>query len=147
MSTFQFLFLRSAIAFIFNLIMINRNLKMVIWDSVGKENRCNLAAKVTQGLILVFFSFSAVKYFPLTYCNLFRGLSPFFALILSAICLSEVASFRQAFVMTLATAFSIGFVVSGQTDVDEFGLATETKLIKVYAWSVLIASPLLMAIG
>lgn len=147
MSTFQFLFLRSGVAFVFNLVMINRNLKMVLCDTVGAENRCNLVAKVIQGLVTVFLSFAAVKYFPLTYCSAVRNLSPFFALVLSAICLAEKPTFRQAFVLTLALTFSLGFVFSGDTAVGEQGLVDSNTATKVFAWSVLLLTPIMMAIG
>ena len=54
MSTFQFLFIRGTVGFLVQLVMINRNLKKVVWDTVTKENRFNLTAKVVQGFLGVF---------------------------------------------------------------------------------------------
>ena len=51
MTTYELCFILSASAFTFNVILINRDLKMVMWDSVQKENRFNLFLKVVQGLI------------------------------------------------------------------------------------------------
>ena len=46
MSVFQFLFIRAGVGFLFNIVMINKDLKKVVWDTVGKEHRFNLSAKV-----------------------------------------------------------------------------------------------------
>lgn len=81
--------LRSAVAIVSNLVMINKDFKNVMWDSVGKDDRFNLAIKTIHSLFAVFFVFSAVKYFPLAYVTGVSNIAPFFAVIFSAICLSE----------------------------------------------------------
>ena len=114
MTTFQFLFLRALVSFSFNLILINKDLKMVVWDTIGKENRCNLISKVFQGLISTQLSFSAVKFFPLAYCTAIRSISPLFVLIFSAMCLAEVPTLKQTFVLILVVSFVLGFIFTGK---------------------------------
>ena len=87
MTTFQFVYLRACTAFIFNIILINRRLKHVLWDSIGRGERSNLITKVIVGMFSTFLSFSAIKYFPLTYVTAVRQISPFFALVMSCVCL------------------------------------------------------------
>lgn len=87
MSTFQFMYLRAGVSLLFNVILINKNLKNVLWDSIGKEQRCGLLARVIMNIISTFVAFTSVKYFPLTYSASVRNISPFFALLLSCLCL------------------------------------------------------------
>ena len=89
LTTIQFVYLRACTAFIVNVIMINRRLKYVLWDSIGAGDRGNLIIKVAIGTVSTFLSFSAIKYFALTYVTAVRQISPFFALVLSCLCLSE----------------------------------------------------------
>ena len=110
------MFVRGGIGLLVNIIMINRDLKKVVWDTIGREHRFNLWAKVFQNLISVFLQFSAIKYFPLTYVNATRNLAPFFALIFSACCLSEPPTSKQVIVLTFIVALSIGFVFTGDPE-------------------------------
>ena len=71
-------------------------------------------------------------------------MSPFFSLIFSAICLAEKATFRQVLVLTLALAFSMGFIFSGDAEIDQNGLsASDSLLTKTYAWTILMLTPVM----
>ena len=93
--------------------MINKELKQVVWDTIGKEHRFNLSVKVCQAITGVFLQFSSIKYFPLTYVNAVRELAPFWALIFSACCLAEPPTSKQVIVLTFTVALAMGFVFSG----------------------------------
>ena len=150
MSPFQFLLIRAMVAFAFNLIMLNVSFKRVVWDSIGKENRSNLVAKVSTGMISVTLSFSAIKYFPLTYCTALRNLSPFFALLFSALCLAEPATCKQAGMLTLVVSLSIAFVFSGSgADGSQQSLEerADPGFETIYAWSCLLMTPVFLAMG
>ena len=108
---YQFLELRAAISLLVNIIWINFNLKHVVWDSVTKGNRRKLLYKVIGGVGSVFLSFTAVYYFPLTYSTSMRNVSPFFALIFSAMCANEKATLFEAVLLTLMTSLALCFVL------------------------------------
>ena len=116
MSTSQFLFIQASVGFLFNCLMTNTELKRVVWDSVTKENRSNLLLKVLTSKVTTFMIYSAIKYFPLTYLEVNRGVAPFFVLFLSCLCLGEPPNRKQVIVVSLVVAFSMGFVLTGETN-------------------------------
>ena len=147
MSTFQFLFLRGSVGFLINLVMINRDLKKVVWDTVGSDTRINLAAKVAEGVLTVFVQFSAIKYFSLTYCTALRNLSPFIALVFSALILREPATPGQVILLTAVVSLVIGFIFAGDEETQESLLTGQSQLTIVFAWVCLLSSPIILAAG
>ena len=67
--------------------------------------------KISVSCAAVFLSFSAVYYFPLTYSTSMRNMSPFFALIFSAICAGESPTLNQTLLLTVMTALVLCFVL------------------------------------
>ena len=149
MTPFQFLFLRASVAVIVGLIVVNRNLKFALYDSFGPGDKWKLVAKIPQSLIGVYFGFTSLKYFPVSYCTSMRSLSPFFAIVLSAVFLKEAATCREVFIITIVSTLSLLFVFTANLNEEEedellYGLTPGTK---VLAWSSLFLTPLSIAIG
>lgn len=139
-----------------NVLMINVNLKNVLYDSIHKELRLTLLFKTSAGLMSTFLSFSAIKYFPLTYCTAMRNISPFFAMLFSAMCLAEAPSLMQMSMLTVVTALAMATVLpdysaelepeQSTTTVDDLSLLGEmSQAQQVFAWSCLILTPIGLA--
>ena len=62
-------------------------------------------------MMSTFLSFSAMKYFPLTYCTAMRNISPFFVMIFSAMCLAEAPTMIQMSMLTVVTALAMATVL------------------------------------
>ena len=77
--------LRGFIGLIINLIWINKRWRHVLFESITPGLRMKLIYRVSGSIVSVSLGFVAVKYFPLTYSTSMRNISPFFALIFSAI--------------------------------------------------------------
>ena len=90
----------------------------MVWDCVTKGNKRKLLYKCLAGLLSVFLGFQAVYFFPLTYSTSMRSVSPFFALILSAIFAGEPATFAQALLLSLMTGLVFAFVLPNYEDKD-----------------------------
>lgn len=95
----------------------------------------------------MFFAFSAIKYFPLAVCNASRNVAPFFALVLSAVCLSEPPTWKQTFILTLIVALSFGFILTGEAGENQVDLALESRGTRAFAYLCLCMQPLAIATG
>ena len=99
---------RAIVAFAFNILWLNVNLKKEMCTSVKKEMVGQLVTKVIHGNIQQFMIYSGVLYWPLTTLAAARLSAPFFVLILAYICLRELATRAQliylAFTLTGAAA-------------------------------------------
>lgn len=98
-------------SFTVNLLMINVGLKRVMWDSVHSELKGTLFFKVMAGNVSVVFGFSAIKYFPLSYCTVMRNISPFFAMVFSTVFLKEAPKLFQIVLLTIVTGLSLSIIL------------------------------------
>ena len=143
-------------------MLTNVNLKKVVWDSVGRDNWKTLTAKIIAGMLSNFVGFSAIKYFPLTYCNLMRNVSPFYALIFSALFLAEPASFSRCLLLLATVGLGLGFVLAANIETDmETHIQEEDEepawsfdsvkslenLERIFAWFCLISTPIFIAVN
>ena len=99
------------IAFAFNILWINRNLKQEMFTTVKRELIWQLIAKVVHGVLLTFFIYTSVMYWPLTVTAAARLTTPFVVLVLSGIFLREYATTTTLLllVLTLSGASMIVF--------------------------------------
>ena len=63
---FPFLMYRSIICGIILVLILNRKIKYVAWDSVEKENVNGLLLKIAQGVVITIVSYAALFYWPMT---------------------------------------------------------------------------------
>lgn len=89
--------------------MINVNLKSVI--SVKPEQRCKLAYRTLGGSISIFLSYTAIKYFPVSYTVTMRNVAHFFALIFSTTCGNESPTLGNTVLLLVVTGMVLCFVL------------------------------------
>ena len=144
--------LRGGVSFLVNIIYLNVNLKHACWDSVTKGLKLKLAYKVFGSVISVFLGYNAVFYFPLTYSTAMRNVSPFYALIFSAICAKEPATLKQVLLLTVITSLVLALVIPSYDDGDAEGGAKSDLLEglssgeKIFAWTCLLTFPVFTAV-
>ena len=86
------MFYRAIVAFIFNVLWNNIDLKNQMFTNVNKDLACQLAVKVAHGNMQATLLYTAIMYWPLSTTAAARLVAPLFVIILSCIFLREFAT-------------------------------------------------------
>lgn len=86
------------------ILVLNRNLKYIMWDRVDPDAYGALGFKTVQSTCSIFISYNAMKYFSVSMVAVVCSLTPLIACVLAWLILKEK--------LTLWTILSVAFVVS-----------------------------------
>lgn len=86
---FKVVFLRSFMAMIVLVVIINKNLKNVLYDSFPSENKKHMFYRILFGIFSIMTMNSLVKYFPLSTIAVIINLNPIFTMFLGYFILKE----------------------------------------------------------
>ena len=89
MTTFQFMYIKALTGLLINVVMINTDLKKVMYDTIDKENKNTLIAKMIVAVVATFLAYTGVYYFPLTYSTALKNVAPFFTILFACLFLTE----------------------------------------------------------
>ena len=125
------------------LLMINRNMKQVLWDPVDRKSIAGIAFRSLQGGISVYISFMSLNYFTVSTVGIVCALKPIIACTIGVLVLGE----RMGCYDVLSMSFILGavvLVILGATNESAQGgsLSANTG-----AFIALIAQPFLLAGG
>ena len=85
----QLLFLRSAVATMLCVIIVNKNIKYAMYDSIEKKQVKNLTLRCIAAGIINTLELTLVKYLSMVFQGVARNLSPIATIILSALWIGE----------------------------------------------------------
>lgn len=143
----QMLFYRAFVAFAFNVIWLNRNLKKEMYTSVQRELVGQLAVKVVHSIILQFFLYTSVMYWPLTVTASARLAAPVLTIMLACVFLREFATKLELLYLAITLSGAIMIVIyspiSEEDQVRMQALGSASFLAYVY----LFGDPFGMAVG
>ena len=71
------------------ILVLNKNLKYVMYDCIDPDSKWALAFKSSQTCISIFISYNAMKYFTVSTTGVVCSLVPLIACILAALILKE----------------------------------------------------------
>ena len=108
---FQLLLMRSVFAITFQAIIVNKDLKLAVWDGVDKKSTGPLIFRSIQGTMTNIINFSLVKYLPLTMIAIVTNMAPLIAMVLAYFILKEKLTIFDVTMLTL-TFLGIVIVVS-----------------------------------
>ena len=89
MTPMQVLVYRSIISCAILIILVNRNLKNIMWDSIPSDHWYPVWARVIQGNFSVYVNFTAIKFFTLTMVGVVNNFAPLCTVLLAGIILGE----------------------------------------------------------
>ena len=96
--------LKAVISMLILMIVLNRKLKHIMYDTIDPESKWALAFKSVQTTLSIFITYNAMKYFSVSTTAVVCSLTPLIACILAAILLKER--------LTLWTIVSVLIVLS-----------------------------------
>ena len=115
---FQIIFGRSVFAIIVLILVINRNLKNVMFDSVPEGSRKLLAIRIMLGIVGISIMLHITKWFSLLTITVVNGLNPVLTMLIGVFYLKEsitktdvactLLSFLGVFLITLGVALNEG---------------------------------------
>ena len=85
----QLTFLRGVVCSVMVLLMINRNMKKVLWDPVDRKSIAGIAFRSLQGGISVYISFMSLNYFTVSTVGIVWALKPIIACTIGVLILGE----------------------------------------------------------
>ena len=129
---------------IFQLLIVNVNLKKAVWDDLSRDNVQPLLLRVLQGTVGTLINFSAAKYIPMTIISVVNSMSPLITIVLAFLILKDKIKTFEA-IMLFLLIIGIVVVVTGEqpdeTDDDE----ELSSVLKYFIWGALLLEPFLDA--
>ncbi|CDW77318.1 membrane protein [Stylonychia lemnae] len=89
LSPLQLIVIRTFFSMMFYAILINVNVKEVLYTSIPRENVKNLILRCVQGVVMFPLLMIAVKYLPLVFIALASNMAPLFTALLSYLIIRE----------------------------------------------------------
>lgn len=83
------MFLRSAVATLLCVIIVNKNLKFAMYDSIEKNQAKNLTLRCLAAGMINTLELTIVKYLSMVFQGVARNLTPIATMILSALWIGE----------------------------------------------------------
>ncbi len=117
-NAFQILLLRSSISLFIYLILINRNFKKIMIDSVTPDIRFQLIYRTIQANLTLLFLNHAVKYLPLVEVALIVNLMPIFTAIFGYYWLNERLTIFEIVVLAISFA-GVTVLILGSNETDD----------------------------
>ena len=130
-------------------IKVNRNLKAVMWDDIGRDQWWPLWARTIQGMFTIYINFTSIKFFTLTLVAVVNNFAPLITVVLAFFILSEklkVFKFVQLFV-AFGGAIMMIFASQKPENLDEKVEEESIDWGWVFKWTCLILNPILVAYG
>ena len=112
MHPMQMAAIRSVISGLILLVVLNKNLKYVMWDNVDKGLAKSLSVKVIQNCVGVSSVLVAQKYLSLTTVCMIFNCAPFFVMVTAYFVLKERTNFLEFFA-TFIAVIGASFLVFG----------------------------------
>ena len=138
---------RAIVAFAFNVVLLNVNLKKEMYTSVKRELIGQLVVKVIHSIVLQFFLYTSVMYWPLTTTASVRLAAPLMTILLAAIFLKEFATKPQLFFLFLTMGGAVMIVMSTPVSAEDSARMATLGSASFLAYIYLFGDPLGMAIG
>lgn len=113
-------------------LYVNRDIKKAMYDSIPRDQICNLISRCVQSLIIKTLQYELMRYFKLTTISLIANLSPLFTLFLGFLVLKENVS-RSDVMQIFGSVLALVLIFFGmQIDKDEIDATkkTDEELIK-----------------
>ena len=139
----QLTFMRGVVCSIMVLLMINRNMKSVMWDSVDRSSIGGIVFRSIQGAISVYISFMSLNYFTVSTVGIVCALKPIIACTIGVLLLGERMGCYDVMSMSLILG-AVLLVIFGTNSDSASGGAMEAN---TGAFIALIAQPFLLAGG
>ena len=89
---FHVTFSKAVISIILLIVVLNKNLKYINWDSIDPRSYGALAFKSIQSVVSILISYNAMKYFSVSITGIVCSLTPLFAVFFAWILLGEFIS-------------------------------------------------------
>ena len=141
LEVFQLVAMKSLISAVVLILVLNVNIKQVMYDKIDTDNLGALAFKTVQTTISIFISYNAMKYFPVSTVGVVCSLTPLIACILAALILKERLTFWTMFSVAIVLSCVIMVLFGAKGDEAE---AKDTNILATVA---LCAQPFLLAGG
>lgn len=106
---FQLTAIKAAISILICLLVVNKDMKHILIDSVDKERLPSLAFKSCQTTTSVFISFYAIKHFKVSTVGMVCSLTPLIACVLAFCMLGEKITLLN--VLTICAVLASVFLV------------------------------------
>ena len=112
----QLTFIRGVVCSLMVLLMINRNMKAVLWDPVDLKTLPSLAFRCLQGGLSVYIAFSSLSYFNVSTVGIVCSLKPIIACLIGVTLLGESMACKDAVCMSafFIAVFLVIFGSEGQ---------------------------------
>ena len=137
----QLTFIRGVVCSLMVLLMINRNMKAVLWDPVDLKTVPSLAFRCLQGGHSVYIAFSSLSYFNVSTVGIVCSLKPIIACLIGVTLMGESMTCKDVVVMS-AFFIAVFLVIFGSE-----GQQAESMSAAPWAMIALLAQPFLLAGG
>ena len=118
MSSWHLISYIALVSCVISALMQGRRLKYVMYDSVPRSEIPALAYRTLQISLSVSVNYCAIRYFPLTYVNMFQNFSSIVVVVLSFIFLNE--SMTRNEVLTLICSFvAVSMMILGNNKTEK----------------------------
>jgi len=142
-SGYQLLFLRSIWATILMILLANKNLKTIAYDSVPRESIPALVFRCAQGSLTGTINYVCAKYLPLGIVGVVNNMSPAITVALAFFILKEKIFCVDMTFLTCALAGCIAIVLGGQSDGGSYLSITQAPVL----YAILAVSPIISGAG
>ena len=123
------------------LIIVNRNLKHVCWDSIEGDQWWPLIARTIQGNATILINFTSVKFYTLTLVAIVNNFSPLFTTILAYFFLRENIA-NATYLALFVTFIGALVMIMGAKEEDPVAEGSST-----FGFICLLLNPVLVGIG
>lgn len=147
LNPFQMLMLRSGFALLFQLIIVNKELKKAVWDGVDKKSAGPLVFRSIQGTMTNIINYSVTKYLPLTMIAIVNNMGPLVTLVLAYLILKERIKRFEILMIVLTVAGVLVVVIFADPNASDSSTTTTSTTFKYVLYGCLFCNPILVAGG
>ena len=137
----QVTMMKACISILILIIVLNKNLKYVMYDRIDPDSKYALAFKSCQTTLSIFISYNAMKYFSVSLSSVICSLTPLIACVLAALLLNEKLTFWTVTSVFIVLS-CVMMIIFGATGEDAEALSSN-----IMAVVALCAQPFLLAGG
>ena len=147
LNPFQMLMLRSGFALLFQLVIVNKELKKAVWDGVDKKSAGPLVFRSIQGTMTNIINYSVTKYLPLTMIAIVNNMGPLVTLVFAYFLLKERIKRFEILMIALTVAGVLVVVISADPSASDSSTTATSSTFKYVLYGCLFCNPILVAGG